>query len=445
MMGPKCDHACVLMVFFMRALIKKLIPRSLFQTIEPYGHLIEAIFANVRYGFPSRNLKIIGVTGTDGKTTTSTLIHAMMAESGYKVGLMTTVSYGTRENMRQNMVHMTTVSAFALQKRIAELKKEGIEWLVLETTSHALAQFRIWGVPYSVAAMTNVTHEHLDYHKTFERYRTAKVKLFKLVGANLRGMRTGVANADDASMPYFCAAVPNCIRYGINNGELKATSIKATPDGSSYTAALGERKLKIKTSLPGRFNVYNSLAAVGIGIALGLGDEQIEAGIASLASVEGRMNRIDEGQDFSVIVDFAHTPDSFEKILAELKELTKKRLIVVFGSAGRRDEVKRGIMGASAGKMADIVIATEEDDRDIDGNGILNQIAKGAESNGKVRDKDLFLILDRTKAINFAIEQAKTGDTVVFLGKGHEKTIERADGEHAWDESATVRAALRSK
>jgi UDP-N-acetylmuramoyl-L-alanyl-D-glutamate--2,6-diaminopimelate ligase len=429
----------------MRALIKKLIPRTLFQTIEPYGHLVEAILANIRYGFPARDLKIIGVTGTDGKTTTSTLIHAMMAESGYKVGLMTTVSYGTRENMRQNMVHMTTVSAFALQKRIAQLKKEGIEWLILETTSHALAQYRVWGVPYSIAAMTNVTHEHLDYHKTFERYRTAKVRLFKLTGANLRGLRTGVVNADDPSLPFFCASVPNCIRYGLNNGELKATKITSTPDGSTFTASLGERKLAIKTTLPGTFNVYNCLAAVGVGISLGLGDEQIEQGIASLQSVEGRMNRIDEGQNFTAIVDFAHTPDSFQKILTEMKALTKKRLIVMFGSAGRRDEAKRAIMGNSAGRLADLVIVTEEDDRDIDGNVILKQIAEGVEAQGKVQDTDLFLILDRTKAIEFAVDQAEAGDTVVFLGKGHEKTIERANGENAWDESATVRAALQRK
>jgi UDP-N-acetylmuramoyl-L-alanyl-D-glutamate--2,6-diaminopimelate ligase len=300
-------------------------------------------------------------------------------------------------------------------------------------------------VPYSVAAMTNVTHEHLDYHKTFERYRTAKVRLFKLAGVNPRGLRTGIVNADDPSLPFFCAAVPNCIRYGLNNGELKATKIKSTPDGSTFAATLGDRKLALKTNLPGTFNVYNSLAAAGVGMALGLSDEQIEQGIASLASVEGRMNRIDTGQDFTAIIDFAHTPDSFEKILTELKALTKKRLIVVFGSAGRRDEAKRGIMGASAGRLADIVVATEEDDRDVDGMAILNQIAEGAESNGKERDKNLFLILDRTEAINFAVDQAQAGDTVVFLGKGHEKTIERADGEHAWDERATVVAALQRK
>lgn len=429
----------------MRSVVKKLIPRGLFEAIEPYGHLAEAVLANIRYGFPAHNLKVIGVTGTDGKTTTSTLIHAMLAESGYKVGLMTTVAYGTREHMRPNMVHMTTVSAFALQRRIAELKKDGIEWLVLETTSHALAQHRIWGVPYSVSAMTNVTHEHLDYHKTFERYRMAKAKLFKLTGSNLRGLRTGVANADDPSLAYFCAAVPNCIRYGLKNGELRAKDIRSTPDGSKFVATMGERSLKITTNLPGEFNVYNSLAAAGVGIALGLGDEQIEKGIASLETVEGRMNRIDEGQDFAAIVDFAHTPDSFAKILGEMRKLTRKRLVVMFGSAGRRDEAKRGIMGGSAGELADVVIATEEDDRDVDGYHILGQIAEGAESSGKVKDKDLFLILDRTAAINYAVDLAKAGDTVLFLGKGHEKTIERADGEHPWDEIATVRAALQRR
>lgn len=429
----------------MRRLIKKLIPSHLFETIEPFGHLVEAVLANIRYGFPARDLKVIGVTGTDGKTTTSTLIHAMLAESGFKVGLMTTVAFGTRENMHQNTVHMTTASAFTLQRRIAELKREGIEWLVLETTSHALAQYRIWGVPYAVAAMTNVTHEHLDYHKTFERYRAAKVRLFKLVGANRRGLRTGIINADDDSLPYFAAVVPNVIRYGLKSGELKAENVVSTADGSTFTAVTGERRLAIRTALPATFNVYNSLAAIGVGIALGLGDEQIERGIASLQSVEGRMSRINEGQDFTAIVDFAHTPDSFEKILTELRSLTAKRLIVVFGSAGRRDEAKRAIMGASAGRLADIVIATEEDDRDVDGMGILAQIAEGAEQSGKVREVNLFLILDRNQAIKYAVEQAEPGDTVVFLGKGHEKTIERADGEHPWDEVASVTTSIRER
>jgi UDP-N-acetylmuramoyl-L-alanyl-D-glutamate--2,6-diaminopimelate ligase len=198
-----------------------------------------------------------------------------------------------------------------------------------------------------------------------------------------------------------------------------------------------------KIHLPGNFNVSNALAAVGVGMALELSNEEIAAGLAALMSVEGRMNTIDEGQDFSVIVDFAHTPDSFEKILSNFRLTAKGRLIVLFGSAGRRDEAKRSRQGGSAGKYADIVVVTEEDDRDVDGQKIMEQIAGGAAQEGKILNKDLFLVHDRTAAIRFAIGQAQAGDTVLLLGKGHEKTIERADGEHPWDEPATAREAIR--
>jgi UDP-N-acetylmuramoyl-L-alanyl-D-glutamate--2,6-diaminopimelate ligase len=203
--------------------------------------------------------------------------------------------------------------------------------------------------------------------------------------------------------------------------------------------------LHIVTALPGSFNVYNSMAAVGVGLAVGLSAEQVEKGIAALETVKGRMNSIDEGQDFGVIVDFAHTPESFEKILSSMRELTKGRLIVLFGSAGRRDESKRGKQGTSAGKWADLVVVTEEDDRDVDGQQIMEQIAEGAVSAGKTRDKDLFLVHDRAEAIEYAIGQARKGDMVLCLGKGHEKTIEGPDGERPWDEAATVRAALRKR
>jgi UDP-N-acetylmuramoyl-L-alanyl-D-glutamate--2,6-diaminopimelate ligase len=209
--------------------------------------------------------------------------------------------------------------------------------------------------------------------------------------------------------------------------------------------------------LPGKFNVANSLAAATAGIVYGLTPEQVEQGIAALEAVEGRMTRIDEGQDFDVIVDFAHTPDSFEKLFSDLRPVVKGRLISLFGSAGRRDEAKRAIQGKIAGKYSDMVVVTEEDDRDIDGQEIMNQIASGAEESGKKRDKDLHLILDRTEAITFALKQAKKGDTVILLGKGHEKTIERPIGsggtkdpqhpweEHPWDEIELTRNLLKKK
>lgn len=427
-----------------RKLVKKLVPTALFQAVEPYGHLAEAVLHNVKNGFPARGLKVIGVTGTNGKTTTSFLIYRMLREAGYNVGLMTTVAYGANDEIQPQIHHMTNVPVPELMQRLKWMQRQGVEWLVLETTSHALAQHRVWGVPYSVAVFTNLTHEHLDYHKTFERYRAAKMCLFKLAAANREGLRTGVVNADDPNWHYFADEVPNAVTYGVKNGELRASDIHMTPDGSDFTAKYKEMAMKLHVNLPGSFNISNALAAAATGAVIGLSDEQIVRGIALLEGVEGRMTTIDEGQDFTVIVDFAHTPDSFEKLFKDLKPVVKGKLIVMFGSAGRRDETKRAVQGKLAAQYADEVIITEEDDRDVDGMGIMNQIAAGAEAAGKKRDKDLFLVHDRTEAINFAVQRAKKGDTVLLLGKGHEKTIERANGENPWDEMGTAKAALRA-
>lgn len=409
----------------MRSLIKKLIPRTLFQKVAPFGHLCEAIIYNLIHGFPSRGLKVIGVTGTNGKTTTSFLIHRMLHEAGYKVGLMTTVAYGVGDDIKPQIAHMTTASVPVLLKRIKEMKAQGIEYLVLETTSHALAQYRVWGIPYTIAVMTNITHEHLDYHGTFERYLTAKRHMFVMTDRNRKGLRMGIINGDDPNAAVFAQAVSHPLLYGTDGVQVKATDIKLSSNGVSYMATHGDNQYKITCKLPGGFNVYNSLAAVCVGEALGLAKEQIEQGVAALEGVEGRMTRIDEGQDFSVIIDYAHTPDSFEKLLKDIKPVVKGRLIVLFGSAGRRDEAKRSVQGRIAGNYADEVIVTEEDDRDMDGQEIMAQIAAGAEEAGKKQDKDLFLIHDRRDAIQFAVDRAKKGDTIMLLGKGHEKDILR--------------------
>lgn len=385
----------------------------------------EAVLANARHGFPARGLKVIGVTGTDGKTSTCTLITQMLRHSGYKVAMMTTISvdYGDGKGERPNPTRLTTMGVGDLLKKIKKIKASGAEWLVLETTSHALAQHRVWSIPYTIAVMTNIGHEHLDYHGTFERYRDAKKMLFTQTNRNKRGLRAGIVNADDPSGELFARAVAHPIRYGTKNGDLRAYDIALTPGGSTYIADCFGTPYNITCNLPGSFNVYNSLAAIGVGWALGLTQKQIEQGIASLKSVEGRMTDISEGQDFTVIVDYAHTPESFEKVFKEVRPLAKGRVISVFGSAGRRDEAKRALQGRVAGKLCDVVIATEEDDRDIDGQEILQQIASGAQKAGKKEGKDLFLIHDREAAVQAAIDMAKKGDIVLLLGKGHEKSI----------------------
>ncbi|MGD0284005.1 MAG: UDP-N-acetylmuramoyl-L-alanyl-D-glutamate--2,6-diaminopimelate ligase [Candidatus Saccharimonadales bacterium] len=429
----------------LRRFVKMFIPRRLFKKIEPYGHLGEAILFNCLYRFPGRRLKVIGVTGTNGKTTTCFLIHRLMREAGYNVGLMTTIAYGVGDDIKPQIHHMTNVTMPELMRRLSQFRQQKVEWLVLETTSQGLAQNRVWGIPFTIAVMTNVTHEHLDYHGTFTRYRDAKRKLFKLCNQNRRGQRTGIINADDPSAPLFAGDIVQPVTYGINHGDLKATNISLKAEGVTYQIKRKEGAVySINCHLPGSFNVYNSLAAVSVGEILGLSRQQIEKGIDALKKVEGRMTKVDEGQSFTVIVDFAHTPDSFEKLFKDIRPTIQAKLLVVFGSAGRRDETKRAVQGELAGRFADTIIITEEDDRDADGQVIMQQIAEGAELAGKVIDKNMFLIHDRTEAIQYAVKLARKGDTLLILGKGHEKTIERADGEHPWDEISTAKQALKS-
>jgi UDP-N-acetylmuramoyl-L-alanyl-D-glutamate--2,6-diaminopimelate ligase len=427
-----------------RKAVKKFIPAGVFVAVEPYGHLAEAVLVNTLNGFPARGMKVIGVTGTNGKTTTSFLIHRMLHEAGYKTGLMSTVGYGVGADIKPQIHHMTNVSVPELMQRLKWMKKQNIDWLVLETTSHGLAQHRVWGVPYSVAVMTNVTHEHLAYHRTFERYRDAKRMMFKMANRNRKGLRTGIINAEDPSAELFAGDIKTPVLYGIGKGDIRAEKVELSPKGVSYEAHAGGETYYIHCQIPGSFNVSNSLAAVGVGRALGLSRQQIEKGIAALEGVEGRMTTIDAGQDFTVIVDYAHAPDSFEKLFKDFKPVVKGKLIVMFGSLGQGDKGKRPLQGKLAGQYADEVIICEEDDRQEDGTAILEEIAGGVEAAGKVRGKDLFLVHDRTEAMNFTVRRAKKGDTVLLLGKGHEKTIEHADGEHPWDEAGTAYAAAKS-
>ena len=395
----------------------------------PYHVLKAAVYGTLK-GFPGRKLTVIGVTGTNGKTTTSFMIWKMLNNSGRKAGVMTTVGWGVDE-IHEQMEHMTTVDVRLLNERIRKIVEAGAEYLVLELTSHALAQHRDLGVPIEVAVMTNVTHEHLDYHKTFERYRDAKRKLFKKA-------KFGVINADDPSARFFYKDVKESLLYGVDAGKLKAEKIKLMPDGVAYTTNDG---LKIKTQIAGKFNVSNSLACVAVGRRLGLTDKEIADGIYALTEVEGRMVRVDMGQDFTAIMDYAHTPDAFEKLLPDMKKATKGRLIVLFGSAGgRRDPSKRKPQGQIAGKYADIVVLTEEDDRDTPGMEIIEQIAEGVRETPKT---EILIEQNRPKAILLACKTAKKGDTVLFLGKGNEKTIERADGAHDYYELDEIKKALK--
>lgn len=425
-----------------RRLVKKFVPRGLFQAVEPYGHLVEAIAYNVINGFPASGMKVVGVTGTNGKTTTSFLIHKMLSEAGYKTGIMTTVAYGIDDDIRRQNYHMTTVPVPELMRRLKWMRKQGIDWLVLETTSHALAQHRVWGVPYSVAVFTNLTHEHLDYHKTFEQYRDAKVRLFRIVARNRRGLHTGVVNADDPSWKYFAGAVPDAVTYGLEHGDLRASDIHATAAGSDFTMTYKDTKLKLHINLPGGFNVSNALAAAATGAVIGLTDEQIAEGLAALNGVAGRMETIDEGQNFGVVVDYAVTPDALEKAIQALKAATKGRVIVVFGATGDRDRTKRPVMGEIVARTADLIYLTDDETYTEDPATIRKAVHKGiAAADGASKTTE---IADRRKAIQAAFRAAKKGDVVLLAGIGHQNTRNMGGREEPWDERQIARELLRS-
>lgn len=399
------------------------------QAVLPY-HFAQGVIANLKYHSPAQKLRVIGVTGTNGKTTTAFLIWQMLNHSGHKAGLMTTVAWGV-DQLTPELGHMTTVDAFTLNQRIQKILNQKAEFLVLEVTSHALAEFRTLGIPVEIAVFTNLTHEHLDYHKTFKNYRNAKGKLFKKA-------KFSILNADDPAIEYYKTVAKDYTTYGIKNGENRAKDIKLSVDGVEYSVG----DMKIKTHLPGEFNVMNSLAASLVGKKLGLKNQEIIAGIASLSSVEGRMTIIDEGQPFSVIVDYAHAPDALEKVFDSVKG-HKGRIISIHGGAGRRDPSTRSIRGEILGRNSDIVIITEDDSRDEDPQKIADSFLDGAKKAHKVMDKDLFCELDRKKAIKLAFDKAKKGDLVLILGKGHEKTILRADGPHPFEDIKVARSLLK--
>jgi UDP-N-acetylmuramoyl-L-alanyl-D-glutamate--2,6-diaminopimelate ligase len=424
-----------------RKTIKKLIPRQLFTVVAPYGHLAESVIYNCKYGFPARSMKVIGVTGTNGKTTTSFVIHRMLNDAGYKTGLMTTVAWAVGEDVKSQTQHMTNVPVPLLMKRLKQMKAEGVEWLVLETTSHALAQYRTWGVPYSIAVLTNISQDHLDYHKTMERYITAKRRLFKLAQRNKQGMQLGIANADDQNGASFAAETQNSVLYGIQSGEVQARNIKMDTNGIQYQVKTTDETYHIRSRLPGSFNVYNTLAAVCVGRAVGLTKEQIEQGVAALPGVAGRMESVDAGQGFAVIVDYAHTPDALENVLKALRNSTKGKLSVVFGATGDRDKSKRAPMGEVVVQSADRIYLTDDETYTEDPDGIRQAVLDGIkQANGEGKTS---VIPDRLDAIRTAFKEAKSGDTILLAGMGHQDYRAMGHKKVAWDEREVARKVIR--
>lgn len=428
--------------YTLRAKVKKLIPKKVFTAVERPGHLAESIVYSARNGFAGRRLRFIGVTGTNGKTTTTNMIFTIMRAAGYKVALFSSTSYGYMDDIHDEATHMTTVPSPTLQQRLKDFAQQGAEWVVIEMSSHALAQSRGWGLPFEIGVMTNVTHEHLDYHGSMERYREDKRKLFKLVAKHPQGF--GVVYAEDPSAQLFLSTVPTGLSYGVQQGDMRAHDISVGRDASACTATIGRDTYHLRVNMPGEFNLQNAMAATLVARHLGIEKRVIEDSLASLEGVYCRMMAINEGQPWRAIVDYGGTPDAFEKLFAALRPTTPGKLVVVFGSPAERDRLKRPIQGEIAARWCDEVILTEEENRHEPGDQILEEIAVGAEKAGKVRGKNLFLIANRDDAIDFAMTRVGTADdTVVATGKGNEKTIERGDHKLPWNEPDVVRQAIR--
>ncbi|MCB9135695.1 MAG: UDP-N-acetylmuramoyl-L-alanyl-D-glutamate--2,6-diaminopimelate ligase [Anaerolineales bacterium] len=412
--------------------LKKRIPR---RVMHAY-HFVRALLAVALNGYPARHLTVIGVTGTDGKTTTSHLIYHILRAAGQPTSLISTtgaIIHGL-EN-RPLGLHVTTPNPFELQKFIKDAVRAGSKYLVLESTSHGLAQYRVWGSNYQIGVFTNVTREHLDYHGSYEQYLKDKARLLKSV-------KTSILNRDDASFEKLKPlARGKLLTYGLKPGaEITSDGFRLTPTGMDITIPrLGQT---VHAQLVGDYNAQNILAATSVGLTLGLAPNAIAAGIEKASPPPGRLQRVDAGQPFTVFVDFAHTPNSLENVLKLLRGMAKNRLIVVFGCAGLRDPYKRYPMGTSAGRYADLTVITAEDPRTESLDEIMAEVAQGVENQGGVRNQSYYLISDRQQAIQFALGQAQPGDIVVTCGKAHEQSMCFGTVEYPWDEFQAVKYAL---
>lgn len=416
------------------------------QEIKNLYHLLQAILANLFYGFPSRKLKVIGVTGTDGKTTTTHLIYHILKTAKKKVSMVSSIYAIVGEKEFSTGFHVTTPDVFPLQKLLSDSVKNGDEYFVLETTSHALYQNRVFGIRYEVGALTNITHEHLDMHHTLEEYTEIKSRLLKRA-------KYAVTNADDQSYPQIKDQI-----LKIKNTDKKSKLITYSLRHPELVSGSNFRKQMLKRIQHdiAEFNQYNYLAAYTVCKTLGIPEKQILSAMKTFQLPKGRYEILSE-KPFISIIDFAHTPNGINAILQDVKNRYVKnesKLIHVFGSAGRRDTTKRPFMGEASGTYADLVILTEEDYRDEDPIKICNEIAIGLKKKGfkkinynysnNCKSKCYMVIVDRKKAIQKAIDIAHTDDIVIATGKGHETSLCRGNKEYPWDERKAFYDSLRS-
>ena len=402
------------------------------------------------YNWPARKLTVIGVTGTDGKTTTSNLIYKILIAAGIKAGMISTVNAVIGDETLDTGFHVTTPDAHDVQNYLAKMVDAGLTHVVLETTSHGWAQFRVDACEFDIGVVTNITHEHMDQHGSYENYRAAKARLFtslEMTGEKPQGNpRLGVINRDDdKSFSFLNDHIKvNRINYGLGEeADVRAEDIEYSPTGIKFTAVSKDFRVGASSKLVGTYNVSNCLAALTATVyGLGINPQVAAQGIAALDGIPGRMERISMGQNFTAIVDFAHTPNALKVALEAGRKMTRGRVISVFGSAGLRDKEKRRMMAETSAELADITVLTAEDPRTESLEGILEEMAEGARLKGGREGETFWRVPDRGEAIKFALRLAKEGDVVLSCGKGHEQSMCFGRTEYLWDDRIAMRAAL---
>lgn len=405
------------------------------------------------YDFPARSMTVIGVTGTDGKTTTSSIIYSILRSAGLRAGIISTVNAVIGDEVIDTGFHVTTPEAPDVQCYLAGMRDAGLSHVVLEATSHGLAQDRVTACEFDIGVVTNITHEHLDYHGSYEAYRAAKARLFQHLQATVEkpqgNPRLSVLNYDDESFGYLSSIISGRkLTYSVGKqADFTALHPEYTPTGLTFRVRFGEiNDMKIQSRLVGEYNISNILAALTATIG-GLSVEPMDAaaGVEKMTPVAGRMEQIDLGQGFIAIVDFAHTPNALKRALQTARRMTSGRVIAVFGSAGLRDRLKRRMMAEVSAELADITILTAEDPRTESLDDILEEMARAAISQGAIEGKNLFRVADRGAAIRLGVQLARTGDLVMALGKGHEQSMCFGEIEYPWDDRIAMRAALAER
>ncbi len=424
--------------------VRKLVPRQVIPFVEQGYRCSRAFFVNLRYGFPARKLKIIGVTGTNGKTTTSFFINEVLKAAGKKTAMFTTAVVELDGEEHINDLNRTVPLTNELFRFLRSARKAKVDWVIVEVTSHALDQHKLDFVPFEVAVVTNLTQDHLDYHGTMENYAAAKAKLLK------KKPKFAILNRDDTWYDFFAARAGKSFTYSFGTNEksvLHMAQLHSDMKGSSFAIIDHPTddktyRMDIHTSLLGTFNAYNAGAAVAVGRALALKDEDIVAGVAAVKLVPGRMESIDEGQPFTVIVDYAHAEDALRQVMTTLRLLGAKHLSIVFGATGDRDKGKRPKMGKVAADLADNVYLTDDEPYSEDPATIRAEIMAGITKAGGA--KKTSEIADRREAIRTALKEATKDSVVLITGMGHEKFRTVGDSREKWDERAIVRQELKA-